>query len=81
MATTSDSADSIFPNLGITVESNPSYSRLSELGINSWPKWVLILSATFSNFNYLYILASNYVPDSMHKHMNQLLLYYVLFYF
>ncbi|BFG37250.1 hypothetical protein CerSpe_235240 [Prunus speciosa] len=36
--TTSNSADS-FPNLRIIVESNPSDSRLSELGINSWPKW------------------------------------------
>ncbi|KAB2629917.1 hypothetical protein D8674_007436 [Pyrus ussuriensis x Pyrus communis] len=26
-------------NLRIVVESNPSDSRLSELGINSWPKW------------------------------------------
>ncbi|PQM41549.1 uncharacterized protein Pyn_15963 [Prunus yedoensis var. nudiflora] len=36
--TTSNSADS-FPNLRIIVESNPSDSRLSELDINSWPKW------------------------------------------
>ncbi|GMH02542.1 hypothetical protein Nepgr_004381 [Nepenthes gracilis] len=26
-------------NLRITVERNPSESRLSELGIKSWPKW------------------------------------------
>ncbi|KAJ4968861.1 hypothetical protein NE237_015562 [Protea cynaroides] len=26
-------------NLSITVERNPSESRLSELGIKSWPKW------------------------------------------
>ncbi|PRQ41657.1 allantoin-urate catabolism protein [Rosa chinensis] len=39
MATTSNSAVSTFPNLNITVESNPSDSRLSELDINSWPKW------------------------------------------
>ncbi|KAJ4955519.1 hypothetical protein NE237_012302 [Protea cynaroides] len=26
-------------NLSITVERNPSQSRLSELGIKSWPKW------------------------------------------
>ncbi|KAF6144380.1 hypothetical protein GIB67_024607 [Kingdonia uniflora] len=26
-------------NLSITVEKNPSASRLSELGIKSWPKW------------------------------------------
>ncbi|EXB93134.1 hypothetical protein L484_024472 [Morus notabilis] len=38
MATKSQSADSS-PNLKIIVESNPSSSRLSELGINSWPKW------------------------------------------
>ncbi|GMN25824.1 hypothetical protein TIFTF001_001075 [Ficus carica] len=39
MASTSQSADSS-PNLNnIIVESNPSSSRLSELGINSWPKW------------------------------------------
>ncbi|PSR98831.1 C-type lectin domain family 6 member A like [Actinidia chinensis var. chinensis] len=27
------------PSLNIIVESNPSKSRLSELGIKSWPKW------------------------------------------
>ncbi|KAI8539485.1 hypothetical protein RHMOL_Rhmol09G0187000 [Rhododendron molle] len=27
------------PSLSIIVESNPSNSRLSELGIKSWPKW------------------------------------------
>ncbi|XP_050144133.1 uncharacterized protein LOC126619765 [Malus sylvestris] len=39
-ATTSSSTSAeALPNLRIVVESNPSNSRLSELGINSWPKW------------------------------------------
>ncbi|KAJ1409328.1 RmlC-like cupin domain superfamily [Sesbania bispinosa] len=38
MASTSTPAGSS-SELTITVESNPSKSRLSELGINSWPKW------------------------------------------
>ncbi|XP_044483821.1 uncharacterized protein LOC123209750 [Mangifera indica] len=33
MATSSSST------IGITVEKNPSDSKLSELGIKSWPKW------------------------------------------
>ncbi|XVF42378.1 hypothetical protein PTKIN_Ptkin01aG0357400 [Pterospermum kingtungense] len=38
MATTS-TPDSSSSGLSITVENNPSDSRLSELGIKSWPKW------------------------------------------
>ncbi|XP_015870040.1 uncharacterized protein LOC107407293 [Ziziphus jujuba] len=38
MATASNSDPSSNPS-NITVESNISDSRLSELGINSWPKW------------------------------------------
>ncbi|KAF3452381.1 hypothetical protein FNV43_RR02814 [Rhamnella rubrinervis] len=38
MAATTSSSDSS-PAPSITVESNVSDSRLSELGINSWPKW------------------------------------------
>ncbi|RXI02458.1 hypothetical protein DVH24_030387 [Malus domestica] len=39
-ATTSSSTSAeALPNLRIVVESNPSNSQLSELGINSWPKW------------------------------------------
>ncbi|XP_020210491.1 uncharacterized protein LOC109795407 [Cajanus cajan] len=37
MASTSTPGSS--SELTITVERNPSKSRLSELGINSWPKW------------------------------------------
>ncbi|MBA0816741.1 hypothetical protein Gohar_001370 [Gossypium harknessii] len=39
MATTSTPQPDSSSNLSITVESNPSDSRLSELGIQSWPKW------------------------------------------
>ncbi|KAK7376320.1 hypothetical protein VNO78_34786 [Psophocarpus tetragonolobus] len=35
----STSATGSSSELTITVEHNPSKSRLSELGINSWPKW------------------------------------------
>ncbi|EOY10817.1 hypothetical protein QUC31_009813 [Theobroma cacao] len=38
MATTSSTPGSS-SDLSITVESKPSESRLSELGIKSWPKW------------------------------------------
>lgn len=43
--------------LTITVEHNPSKSRLAELGINSWPKWVkFIKSLSFICFlPFLYI--------------------------
>ncbi|XP_058094924.1 uncharacterized protein LOC131240616 [Magnolia sinica] len=33
------SSDNQEGNLSIIVERNPSQSRLSELGIKSWPKW------------------------------------------
>ncbi|KAK6911293.1 (S)-ureidoglycine aminohydrolase, cupin domain [Dillenia turbinata] len=38
MATPSN-PESSSPNPSIIVEKNPSDSRLSELGIKSWPKW------------------------------------------
>ncbi|KAK9293026.1 hypothetical protein L1049_021010 [Liquidambar formosana] len=38
MATPSSKPDSS-ANLSITVERNPSESRLAEVGIKSWPKW------------------------------------------
>ncbi|KAK7258610.1 hypothetical protein RIF29_24191 [Crotalaria pallida] len=39
MASTSSSRPGSSSDLTITIENNPSKSRLSELGINSWPKW------------------------------------------
>ncbi|KAK7269120.1 hypothetical protein RIF29_21836 [Crotalaria pallida] len=39
MASASTPWSSSSPELAITVESNPSKSRLLELGIKSWPKW------------------------------------------
>ncbi|KAL8159133.1 hypothetical protein V2J09_000670 [Rumex salicifolius] len=39
MASSCSSESSSDPNLEIIVERNPSESRLSELGISSWPKW------------------------------------------
>ncbi|KAJ1413834.1 RmlC-like cupin domain superfamily [Sesbania bispinosa] len=39
MAETSSSRAGSSSDLTITVESNPSKSRLSEMGINFWPKW------------------------------------------
>ncbi|KAH7571809.1 hypothetical protein ACOSP7_014663 [Xanthoceras sorbifolium] len=40
MATASSStAPDSSSNFGIIIESNPLSSRLSELGIKSWPKW------------------------------------------
>ncbi|KAK7285859.1 hypothetical protein RJT34_20642 [Clitoria ternatea] len=39
MATSSPAAGSSSDPTSITVESNPSKSRLSEMGVSSWPKW------------------------------------------
>ncbi|KAI4301995.1 hypothetical protein L6164_035219 [Bauhinia variegata] len=39
MASSSSRTTGSCSSMNITVERNPSKSRLSELGINSWPKW------------------------------------------
>lgn len=39
MAANQSKPDDSLENLRIVVEKNPSESRLSELGIKSWPKW------------------------------------------
>ncbi|KAK8591340.1 hypothetical protein V6N13_031387 [Hibiscus sabdariffa] len=39
MTTTSAPEPASSSSLSITVETNPSAARLSELGIQSWPKW------------------------------------------
>ncbi|KMT05787.1 hypothetical protein BVRB_7g166260 [Beta vulgaris subsp. vulgaris] len=39
MAANQSKPDDSLENLRIVVENNPSSSRLSELGIKSWPKW------------------------------------------
>ncbi|XP_021722437.1 uncharacterized protein LOC110689919 [Chenopodium quinoa] len=39
MAANQSKSDDSLENFGIIVEKNPSESKLSELGIKSWPKW------------------------------------------
>jgi uncharacterized protein len=48
MGTASTSSDTMeaarLPGLSITVEKNPPEARLLQLGVKSWPKYILIQS-------------------------------------